>query len=293
MSAPVHGILVVNKPVGITSRDAVDHAQRWFPHGTKVGHTGTLDPLAFGVLVLCLGHATRLAEFIQDMPKNYVSEFTLGSRSETDDAEGPIVSAGGDLRPDRSAVASALREFVGEIEQTPPAFSAARSGGQRAYALARRGRSADLSPRRVRIDRIELAHFEFPKLRLEIECGKGTYVRSLSRDLGERLGCGAYVSELCRTRVGPFAVEDAVSIRANAETALAQVRPLASAVAGLPVVAATAEDIARIRNGQRIRAAKPCDRAFVAVHNAAGELVAIARPIDDGTILQPDRVIPA
>src|SRR5262245_27595824 len=220
MSAPVHGVLVVNKPVGITSRDAVDRAQRWFARGTKVGHTGTLDPLASGVLVLCLGHATRLTEFVQDMPKKYVSEFTLGSRSETDDAEGPIVPTNGDVRPDRCTAAAVLSEFVGEIDQTPPAYSAARSGGQRAYTLARRGRSADLSPRRVRIDRIVVTSFAFPKLRLEIDSGKGTYIRSLARDLGERLGCGAYVSKLCRTRVGSFSVDDAVSIHADAEAAL-------------------------------------------------------------------------
>src|SRR4029079_15811446 len=146
MSAPVHGMLVIDKPVGVTSRDAVDMALRWFPRGTKIGHTGTLDPLASGVLVLCLGHATRLTEFVQAMPKEYTSEFTLGARSETDEAEGPIVAVNDIVRPNRSAVEEVLNEFIGTIEQTPPAYSAARIGGRRAYALARRGQSADLAP---------------------------------------------------------------------------------------------------------------------------------------------------
>jgi tRNA pseudouridine55 synthase len=293
MSAPVHGILVIDKPVGVTSRDAVDTALRWFPRGAKIGHTGTLDPLASGILVLCLGHATRLAEFVQAMPKEYHSEFTLGARSETDDAEGPLVAATNIIRPDRSALQAVLNEFVGTIEQTPPAYSAARVGGRRAYALARRGRTADLAPRRVQIDQITLIDFEFPKLRLEIRCGKGTYIRSLARDLGERIGCGAYVSELRRCRVGGFGENDAVPLTAEAPVAHANVRPLVSAVAMLPVVTATADEIARLRQGQRIRAAAQYETKFVAVCDSTGGLVAVARPTEDGKELQPDRVIPA
>jgi tRNA pseudouridine55 synthase len=293
MSAPVHGILVIDKPVGVTSRDAVDRALRWFPCGTKTGHTGTLDPLASGVLVLCLGHATRLAEFVQAMPKEYLSEFTLGARSETDDAEGPITAVSDIVQPDRSAVEAVLKEFVGTIEQTPPAYSAARIGGRRAYALARRGQSADLAPRQVRIDQITLLDYDYPRLQLQVRCGKGTYIRSLARDLGERVGCGAFVSELRRCRVGAFNENDAVPLTADAEVARANVRPLASAVAMIPVVTATVDDIARLRHGQRIRSSMPSTSEFVAVCDTSGALVAVARPIDGGKELQPDRVIPA
>src|SRR5436305_7135427 len=132
-----HGLLVLDKPVGLTSRDAVDRALRWFPRKTRVGHTGTLDPLASGVLVLCIGHATRLTEYVQDMGKTYVADVTLGARSATDDAEGPITPAAVERPLGRAELDAVLPEFVGEVRQVPPAFSAAKVTGRRAYDLAR------------------------------------------------------------------------------------------------------------------------------------------------------------
>src|SRR5262249_664262 len=193
------GLLVLDKPHGVTSRAAVDAATRWFPRGTKLGHTGTLDPLATGVLVLCVGRATRLTEFVQDMPKIYVAEITLASRSVSDDPGGPLTPvvdpptsgcAGVGTRArvlDRSSVEAALGSFLGTIQQVPPAFSAAKLAGRRSYDLARKGRTIDIAPRAVRIDRIDILVFDYPTLRLEIACGKGTYIRSLARDLCERL----------------------------------------------------------------------------------------------------------
>jgi len=291
MIAPAHGILVIDKPVNMTSRDAVDVVQRNFPRGTKIGHTGTLDPLASGVLVLCLGHATRLAEFVQAMPKTYESDFTLGARSETDDAEGPIVPVAGAKPVDRAILDRALDQFIGQIEQAPPAFSAAKVSGHRAYAMARRGRTVDLAARQVRIDAIEIQSYDYPKLRLKIDCGKGTYVRALARDLGERLGCGGYVSTLRRTRVGPFRVEDAEPL--SREHRPQRIWPLATAVANLPAATATADDVNRLRHGQRIAMAAPCAGDHVAVFDRAGELVAVAKPVENGSLLQPDRVIPS
>jgi tRNA pseudouridine55 synthase len=291
MSVTGHGILVIDKPAGMTSRDAVDLVQRGFPRGTKIGHTGTLDPLASGVLVLCLGHATRLAEFVQAMPKTYICEFTLGARSETDDAEGPIVPATGAKPPNREAIDAALGAFVGRIEQAPPAYSAAKVSGERAYAMARRGRTVDLAARIVRIDAIEALRYDYPLLSLKIDCGKGAYIRALARDLGERLGCGGYVSKLRRTRVGPFNVEDAEPPSNNHRPR--RLRPLAAAVAHLPAVTLTDIDITRLRQGQRISVATPCDALFVAVFDRFGNLAAVAKPIDGGTRLQPDRVVPA
>jgi tRNA pseudouridine55 synthase len=285
----VNGILVIDKPVGITSRDAVDGIQRRLPHDVKIGHTGTLDPLASGVLVLCLGHATRLAEFVQTMPKSYEAEFTLGARSATDDAEGPITISDGVALPDRVEIEQTLPQFVGVIDQIPPAFSAAKVSGQRAYDVARRGRSATLAPRAIRIDRIEIQGYDAPKLRLTIDCGKGTYIRSLARDFGDKLGCGGYVSALQRTRVGPFTAADA--IRTDGRDYSAYLQPTTAAIALLPSLNVSSEDATRLRHGQRIRTNNPWAQEFVAILDSNGELVGIARPVEDRTILQPDRVI--
>src|SRR5947209_1897894 len=170
----LHGLLVIDKPGGLTSRDVVDRAGRWFPRGTRLGHTGTLDPLATGVLVLCAGAATRLGEYVQRMPKTYQAGILLGARSTTDDADGDFETVAVERPPDRAAVARALEGFLGDIDQVPPAFSAAKVGGRRAYRTARRGEPVTLQPRRVHIDRIELLAYEYPRLDVEVHCGKGT-----------------------------------------------------------------------------------------------------------------------
>src|SRR5215218_2851821 len=162
MKDPLHGLLVLDKPVGLTSRDAVDRALRWFPRKTRVGHTGTLDPLASGVLVLCVGHATRLTEYVQDMGKTYIADVTLGARSATDDAEGPITAVTVARPPDRPTIDAAIPAFVGHVRQVPPAYSAAKVTGRRAYDLARRGFAVELGSRTVRIDGIDLVAFEYP-----------------------------------------------------------------------------------------------------------------------------------
>src|SRR5712691_4602692 len=152
MNSAFHGLLVIDKPPGITSRDAVNRVQGWFPPRTHIGHTGTLDPLATGVLVICVGAATRLAEYVQRMEKVYEVDIQLGARSDTDDAQGNIEhQTGVTTPPDRATVAGCLQEFLGQIEQVPPRFSAARVKGRRAYDLARRGRKVELKPRTVRI----------------------------------------------------------------------------------------------------------------------------------------------
>src|SRR5262245_40734947 len=225
------GLLVLDKPHGMTSRAAVDRALRWFPRGTKVGHTGTLDPLATGVLVLCVGAATRLADHVQLMGKTYRSTFRLGARSDTDDADGLVTSVEGGTPPAEDAVRAALAAFVGTIEQVPPAYSAAKVTGRRAYDLARRGGQVELAARPVQVYSIDVRRYDYPELDVEVRCGKGTYVRSLARDLGEKLGCGGLVQALRRTRVGPFRAEDAVALDAGAEAARARLLPPAQAVA--------------------------------------------------------------
>lgn len=292
MAPSYHGLLVVDKPGGMTSRTVVDRAQHWFPRGTRLGHTGTLDPLATGVLVLCAGAATRLTEYVQDMAKVYRSLFRLGARSDSDDADGAITSRGAAAVPDRPQVEQAIGGFVGELEQVPPAYSAAHVGGRRAYDLARRGRSVALEPRRVRIYGIQILSYDYPHLEVRVHCGKGTYIRSLARDLGERLGCGGLVVSLRRERVGPFDVGAALSLNADAATAVGSLRPLAAAVAGLPRVTLDAEQAVRLRHGQRLLLpTTPEGATEVAVFDAAGDFVAVARVDWAEGVLRPVKVI--
>ncbi len=278
----IDGLLVVDKPAGITSREAVDRALRWFPRGTRMGHTGTLDPLATGVLVLCLGQATRLTEYVQRMKKTYRAGVLLGARSDTDDADGTVTQVFGAEPPTLARLHDVLDSFLGEIDQLPPAYSAARVAGQRAYDLARRGQEVALQPRRVSIYRIDVLRYAWPLLELEVLCGKGTYIRSLARDLGDRLGCGGLVQALRRTRVGPFTAEEAATLDATADAAQARVRPVLEALADLPRMTVTADEAIRLRQGQTVRlgpasrqqAAEPGEAAVL---DPTGGLVAVAR----------------
>lgn len=290
MSDTLHGLLVVDKPGGMTSRTAVDRALRWFPPGTALGHTGTLDPQATGVLVLCVGRATRLSEYVQQMAKTYRAEFHLGASSDTDDADGTITASSVGVPPGREAVEAALRTFLGCIEQVPPAYSAAKVTGRRAYELARRGRAPELAPRPVQVYAIDILDYTYPRLDVRIHCGKGTYIRSLARDLGKVLGCGAYVTLLRRERVGPFAAAAGVGLEATAEEALAHLLPLSAAVADLPALAVSAEEAARIRHGQRLPMHAGTAEGTVAVFDAERKFVAVAH-VKEG-VLSPDKVLP-
>jgi tRNA pseudouridine55 synthase len=293
-SSLFHGLLVLDKPPGLTSRDAVDRALGWFPPGTRAGHTGTLDPLATGVLVLCIGSATRLTEYVQEMPKVYRTTLRLGARSDTDDADGTITPVDDTVSPSKETVERTLQEFVGTLEQVPPAFSAAKVTGRRAYDLARRGAEVSLRARQVHVYGIQMLAYNYPHLELEIHCGKGTYIRSLARDLGERLGCGAYVEVLRRTSVGPFRDTGALSLDADAATARARLLPIAAALAGLPRYTADEREAARLRQGQAI----PCrnqpvpasESEEVAIFDAAGNLVAIAGVDLGRRLLRPAKV---
>jgi tRNA pseudouridine55 synthase len=272
------GILVIDKPPGITSREALDRAARWFPRTTRAGHAGTLDPLATGVLVLCLGGATRLVEYVQQMGKTYRSTFRLGAASDSDDADGAVIAAPGARDPGLPAVTEALADFVGRIDQVPPAYSAARVGGRRSYDLARRGQEVELRPRAVEVYGIDVLGYAYPELEVEVRCGKGTYIRSLARDLGRRLGCGAYVQALRRTRVGPFRAEDAVKLEAGREEAERKLLPMALALAELPRVVLPNGEAERLRRGQAV-ALPPGQNGRegeVGVYTEGGAVVAVA-----------------
>jgi tRNA pseudouridine55 synthase len=281
-----NGLLVLDKPQGITSRDALDRAAKWFPRKTKIGHAGTLDPLATGVLVLAIGQATRLVEYVQAMPKVYRTRIRLGATSDTDDADGTIAPNSTAAPVAEPVVRAALAQFIGDVEQVPPAYSAARVEGQRAYDRARRGDEVTLAPRRVRIDLINMLSYEWPDLTLDIQSGKGTYIRSIARDLGTALGVGGYVAELRRLRIGVFMLDQAVPLDANPEVARQKLLPMTMAVSTLDTIRVSPDDGRRLRNGLAIPAAGDGE---VAVLDQEGQLMGVGR-VGDGT-LRPEKML--
>lgn len=209
------GFLLVDKPVGLTSHDVVAKV-RWIigeetGQKVKVGHTGTLDPLASGLMILVLGSYTKRAQEFSKMDKTYEAELTLGSTSATGDGEGPITEVGGQ-KPEGREVKKVLESFVGRISQTPHAHSAVKVGGQRAYKLARAGKDFKMEPRQVTIYELQTTNYEYPKLCFTARVSSGTYIRSLAEDIGQKLGTGAYVSALRRTKVGDHDIKNAMSL---------------------------------------------------------------------------------
>lgn len=280
---PIHGLLNVNKPGGMTSRDVVNRVQR-LERRLKAGHAGTLDPLASGVLIVCVGAATRLIEYVQRMPKRYRGTFLLGRESPTEDVDGPVTERENAPVPTLDQLHAAALALTGEIRQKPPAFSALKIAGRRAYDLARAGEPVDLQPRPVTVYRLDVVAYRYPELRLEVECGSGTYVRSLGRDLAVSLGTAAVMSQLTRTAIGDFTIEEAVSLDALAPDHWTnRLLPPLRAVERLPCVTLGDVEVARIRFGQPIAVPPPVGGdAEIAAVDHAGRLVAILVPRGPG-----------
>ena len=279
-------ILNVNKPRGITSREAVDCVKR-LVRPAKVGHAGTLDPLASGVLVVCIGKATRLIEFVQQMPKRYRATFLLGRTSSTEDVEGEITELVNPPVPRRDEIERACERFVGTIDQRPPAFSALKVAGRRAYDLARRGKTVELAPRPVTIYGLAVVDYAYPRLTLDIRCGAGTYVRSLGRDLAESLGTGAVMSELERTQIGPFHMDEAVDpFTLDAARLERSIQPPQDALAGLPQIVLDDREIELVAHGRCVDRPPPpqiSDTLVVAL-NRDQEMVAILQRRDQALL---------
>ena len=275
----LHGLLNIDKPAGLSSRDIVDRVAR-LVRPAKAGHAGTLDPLATGVLVVCVGAATRLVPFVQEQRKEYRAVFRLGCTSNTDDVTGDVIAVENALAPTDSEVALQLNDFIGEISQVPPQFSAVHVAGKRAYQLARDGRQLELPPRPVTIYRIVVVSYDYPRLELDIECSSGTYVRSIGRDLGAKLGCGEVMSELTRTRIGPFELSAAIPLAAlTADRLLADLLPAAIAVAHLPQHHCTSEELREINYGRPIPSGQTLEgkiHTHVALQGPSGELAGLA-----------------
>lgn len=283
------GVINLNKPSGITSRQAVDVVKR-LVRPAKTGHAGTLDPLASGVLIVCVGAATRLIEYVQRMPKRYIGTFLLGRSSPTEDIEGEVAELAGAPQPGPDEIIAAAGRLTGEIMQRPPAYSALKVAGRRAYDLARAGHEVDLQPRPITIHRIEVLRYEYPELVLDIECGSGTYVRSLGRDLAESLGTCAVMSALVRTAIGGFRLEEACRpddlARGGVECWLLSE---ATALASLPRVELTEEETRRIMNGLAIisSSAVVADLpvgAELAAFGPQGKLIGIVAKRQDGSL---------
>jgi tRNA pseudouridine55 synthase len=207
----VDEIIVVDKPKGITSHDVVDAVRRRFGI-RKVGHAGTLDPMATGVLVVLTGKRTKESEIFLKDDKEYEGELTLGATSDTQDAEGRIAASGKPIDFTEDEIRAVFTKFVGAIEQAPPAYSAVKHNGKKLYELARKGIIVKKEPRKITILSLDILGISLPKIRFKVVCSKGTYIRQLAADIGARLGCGAYLSALRRTRSGRFAISDAITL---------------------------------------------------------------------------------
>ncbi len=278
------GLLNLNKPSGVTSRRVVDLVVR-LVRPAKVGHAGTLDPLASGVLVLGVGPATRLVEYLQQMPKRYRATFLLGRTSATEDIESEVTVSSDAVPPSREQLEAAAGRLVGDLMQRPPAFSALKVAGRRAYALARSGQEVELAPRAIHIHRLEIVRYEYPELCLDIECGSGTYVRSLGRDLAERCGIGAVMSALTRAAIGCFTLETAIDPDTLVRDTIADhLLPAVLAVRGLMSERVVSEeDVKALSHGLPIWAPDVADHQCAAL-DEQGTLVAILARRPDGRL---------
>jgi tRNA pseudouridine55 synthase len=298
---PITGWLVLDKPAGMGSTDAVSKV-KWLFQAEKAGHAGTLDPLASGMLPIALGEATKTVPYVMDGAKVYRFTVAWGEERSTDDLEG-VATRTSDARPDEAAIRALLPRYTGVIMQVPPQFSAIKIGGERAYDLAREGETVDLPAREIEIGRLDIVDAGDPSRTVfEIECGKGTYVRSLARDMGRDLGCFGHISELRRTEVAPFAEDDLVTL-AELEEAVGPTDgdrdfsaadgllvDIAAALDGLPQVALGEDAAQKVRLGNAVivrgrDAPIEADEAFV---TARGRLVAIGS-IESG-MFHPRRV---
>ena len=214
MASPVpsfEGILLIDKPTGLTSHDVVDRVRRKF-RMKRVGHAGTLDPRATGLLILLIGRATKVSQYLMSLDKVYEGTLKLGEETDTHDVEGSVVATGEVPALDTSQIAEFLQEFSGDQYQIPPMFSAKKVNGVPLYKLARRGKTVEREPRFIRVSSIELLDFRSPLVSFRIHCSKGTYVRTLAHDLGRKIGCGAYLADLRRTEIDRFRLGDSISL---------------------------------------------------------------------------------
>ncbi len=288
----ISGVLVVDKPVGLTSHDVVQIVRK----GTNIrraGHTGTLDPRASGVLVILIGPAVRLSEYVSASDKRYQAVVRLGTRTDTYDADGRILSTS-PVDITEGQFEEALKKFVGTIEQVPPPYSAVKIKGRKAYEMAREGEEVDLSPRIIQVYNLELLEWAPPEAVIDVYCSSGTYVRSLAHDLGEALGCGAHLVGLRRTKSGRFTLRDAVPLRKLREhfenaTWYQLIIPAAEALSDWPAIELSGDEVEAIRHGHRV-AGEASQGKLARGISEQGELVALLEFDDQTSEWQPKKV---
>lgn len=296
----IDGILVLDKPLGTSSNRALQQAKRLY-FAAKAGHTGSLDPLATGVLPLCFGEATKFSQYLLDADKAYDSTFVLGQSTTTGDAEGELVAEQDASAITKAQIEQALAAFRGEIEQVPSMFSAIKQNGQPLYKLARQGKEVERKSRRVTIHSLELRALRLGakiELDVSIRCSKGTYVRSIAEDLGKALACGGHVSVLRRTQAGPFTLADSVSLstlealKENDDLAAMDqlLLPADTAVKALPEVRLTQSAGFYIRQGQAVLVPKAPHSGIVRINLETGEFLGVGEILDDGRVA-PRRLI--
>ncbi len=290
----VSGVLVVDKPIGLTSHDVVQIIRR----GTgirRAGHTGTLDPRASGVLVVLIGPAVRLSEYVSASDKRYQATVRLGSSTDTYDADGVMTTS--EVSVDEiteEQFTEVLEQFVGEIEQVPPPYSAVKVKGRKAYEMAREGEEVELTPRKINVYSLEVLEWAPPEVVIDVYCSSGTYVRSLANDLGNELGCGAHLVGLRRTKSGRFTLRDAVPMRRLQEAFdsgdwYRQLIPAAEALADWPMVELNADDVELVRHGHRVTG-DPGSTGWARGVSQQGDLVALMEFDPETSEWQPRKV---
>lgn len=287
----VDGVLLLDKPYAMTSNAALQTARRLL-NAQKAGHTGTLDPLASGLLALTFGEATKFSADLLHADKTYIAGIKLGQKTTTGDLEGDFLQTR-PVRVNRADIEKALDAFRGDILQVPPMFSALKRDGKTLYDLAREGVSIERQARSVRIEKLEILEFADELLTVEVTCSKGTYIRVLAEDIGEALGCGAHLASLRRTKVGALSLEDAVTLQAletmSVEERLATLKPLDALMQTLPAVHLSENDRVRFCHGQRLALGLPsCSR--VRVYGPDEQMVGTAR-VNERGVLEPERLI--
>jgi tRNA pseudouridine55 synthase len=295
----VDGILLLDKPLGVTSNDALQRVKRLY-NAAKAGHTGSLDPLATGLLPVCLGGATKFSAFLLDADKRYRVRVRLGVTTSTADAEGEVVATAPVLGIEEHDLREVLNGFLGSIDQLPPMYSAVKHRGERLYKLARQGIEVERAPRSVQIFEIRLRTFVVPDFEMDVHCSKGTYVRTLAEDIGKALGCGGHVAELRRTGVGPFVEPEArfvplaeleqLAAREDLQLLDGLLLPLESALDHWPAVRLSEDAAFYLRQGQAVLVPQAPTQGLVRLYDPSQRFIGVGAILDDGKV-QPKRLL--
>ncbi|MES9860009.1 MAG: tRNA pseudouridine(55) synthase TruB [Candidatus Thiodiazotropha sp. LLP2] len=295
----INGVLLLDKPEGMTSNKALQEV-KFLYKAAKAGHTGSLDPLATGLLPICFGEATKLSAFLLDADKRYLVRVKLGETTTTADAEGEIIETADPSGVTEAALIETMAEFLGEQQQLPPMYSAIKHKGERLYKLARQGIEVEREPRTIHIHGLDLLSFDLPEFEMDVRCSKGTYVRTLAEDIGKRLGCGAYVTGLRRTGVGPYDDQSMLTLEqiqeAFAERQFPEMDewmlPLESALAEWPEVALSADAAFYMKQGQPILVPNAPTSGWVRLYANETDFLGVGQILEDGRVA-PKRLMQA